>query len=91
MWQQNPSFQLPVELGLEEMILLQKVGLVRWTNGKSVNNGYNKWEPGAPSNSWGTEDCAESTGFYWNDRTCTDSNSFICQIGYFISILLHRL
>nr|XP_039266264.1 macrophage mannose receptor 1-like [Styela clava] len=55
-------------------------GWFRWTNGNSVNSGYNKWRSGEPNDGFGTEDCMEAIGFNWNDRTCTDSNMFICQL-----------
>nr|XP_055034950.1 macrophage mannose receptor 1-like [Misgurnus anguillicaudatus] len=51
-----------------------------WTD--ESNSGFRYWKPGQPDNAGGTEDCTEVRMYQegqWNDLTCSESRTFVCQ------------
>jgi hypothetical protein len=55
-------------------------GSFGWVGGSSS---YTNWNPGEPNDLYSNEDCGQLSyeGNHWNDWTCTNTTSYLCEAG----------
>merc|ERR1719394_1791895 len=62
---------------------IDEEGAWKWTDASHFD--FTFWNSGEPNNSEGNEDCMHAWGIErevgetWNDKTCSDSMSFLCS------------
>ncbi|XP_035696437.1 perlucin-like protein [Branchiostoma floridae] len=61
---------------------LAQEGTFVWEDGTPLT-GWKNWSPGQPDDYRSVEDCAHwwgSYGYKWNDRSCSDSDYYVCEV-----------
>ncbi|XP_078615021.1 uncharacterized protein LOC144884061 isoform X1 [Branchiostoma floridae x Branchiostoma japonicum] len=61
---------------------LAQEGTFVWEDGTPLT-GWSNWNPGQPDDYRSVEDCAHwwgSYGYKWNDRSCSDSDYYVCEV-----------